>query len=109
MRSASSNARSRDLQGCERDPRCQWERAAKLELEAECAEPTPVGCLAVGTLCTPSIVVAEDSQRDLFILPMGCGNDSYTPLGLRTNRHRAPDNVPSKQVFVESWIHLVLF
>ena len=74
--------RARDLQGCERDPRCQWERASKVDLEAECAEPMPVGCIALGTICTLSIFVAEDPQEDLFIFPMGCGNDSYTPLNL---------------------------
>lgn len=74
--------RARDLQGCERDSRCQWEYAEKLNLEAQCREPTPVGCKAPLTLCTLSIVVAEDSHGDLFIFAMGCGNDSYTPLHL---------------------------
>jgi len=74
--------RARDLQGCERDPRCQWERASKLDLVAKCAKPMPVGCIAVGTLCTLSIFVAEDSRGDLFIFGMGCGNEAYTALSL---------------------------
>ncbi len=74
--------RARDLQGCERDPRCQLEYAEKLNLEAQCTEPTPVGCLAIGTLCTLSIFVAENSLGELFIFSMGCGNELYSPLYL---------------------------
>ena len=74
--------RARDLQGCERDPRCQSEYASKLNLEARCTEPTPVGCVAIGTLCTLSIFVAEDSLGELFDFAMGCDNESYTPLYL---------------------------
>lgn len=74
--------RARDLQGCERDSRCQLERASKLDLEAQCRDPMPVGCLALRTVCTLSIFVAEDSQGDLFLFSMGCGNDAYTALNL---------------------------
>jgi hypothetical protein len=70
--------RARDLQDCERDPRCQWERASKLDLAAKCAEPMPVGCIALGTLCTLSVFVAENAQGELFDFAMGCGNEAYT-------------------------------
>ena len=74
--------RARDLDDCERDPRCQWEYAEKLNLEAQCREPTPVGCKAPLTLCTLSILVSENSLGELFIFAMGCGNELYTPLYL---------------------------
>jgi len=74
--------RARELQDCGRDPRCQWEYASKLNLEAKCTEPMPVGCYALATICTLSFYVAEDSMGDLFVFAAGCGNEAYTGLHL---------------------------
>ncbi len=77
-----ADCRSRSLETCHRNPLCSFEIASALDLEAQCSRPEAVGCLALGTLCTLSIFVAENAAGELFVFAAGCGNPDFTAINL---------------------------